>query len=149
MSLFGQYINPMNLIRGKAGLPVLALSMMGLTAMSFGTGVVHKVGSLVTGMYLGILVFGWLLDQTYLNSAGIKKAMGMRNSGGAELASRRVESWNRSVSVGAEVTYMKSELEGKLVLKTVGPAYLFGGEPAVDLEHIGVALLNKVEPFSG
>lgn len=60
---------------------------------------------------------------------------------------RRVESWNRSVKVGAKVTYLKSELEGRIILKTVQTAYLFEGEPAVDLEHIGVALLSKVETF--
>lgn len=70
-----------------------------------------------------------------------------RNVAG-EHAQRRVESWNRSVAVGADITYLKSDLEGKVILKTIGLAYLFGGEPAVDLEHIGLVFLSKVEPIS-
>ena len=70
------------------------------------------------------------------------------NSNDAELAQRRIDSWNRSVQVGDDVTYLKSELEGKIVVKTVAPAYLFGGVPSVKLDSIGLALLNKVELFT-
>lgn len=62
-------------------------------------------------------------------------------------AQPRVDSWNRSVKVGTAVTYLKSKLEGKVILKTVGPAYIIGGEAAVDLEYLGLALLSKTEPF--
>jgi hypothetical protein len=55
--------------------------------------------------------------------------------------------WNSSMKIGAEVTYLKSELEGKIILKTKGLAYVLGGEAVVDLEHIGAAHLGKVEPF--
>lgn len=64
-------------------------------------------------------------------------------------AQQRVDAWNRSMKVGAEVTYTKSELEGRIVLKTAGAAYVFGDEAAVELEHIGTALLIKVAPFYG
>lgn len=64
-----------------------------------------------------------------------------------EAAQRQVASWNRTVKTGAEVTYLKSELEGKIIFKTAGPAYIFGGQAAVDLEHLGLALLSKTEPF--
>ena len=60
---------------------------------------------------------------------------------------RIVDSWNRTVKIGASVTYLKSELEGKKIFKTVGPAYVFGGQASVELEHIGLALLSKTEPF--
>lgn len=64
-------------------------------------------------------------------------------------AQQRVDAWNHRMEVGAEVTYTKSELEGRVVLKTTGAAYLFGNEAAVELEHIGTALLTKVAPFYG
>lgn len=72
------------------------------------------------------------------------------NNSTAELesAKRRVDSWNRSVQIGSKVTYLKSELEGKVILKTSGPACIFGGQAAVELEHLGLALLSKTEPFS-
>jgi hypothetical protein len=63
-------------------------------------------------------------------------------------AQQRVDAWNRSVPVGAEVTYLKSEIEGRIILKTAGIAYVCGDDAAVvELEHIGIALLTKVEPF--
>lgn len=65
----------------------------------------------------------------------------------AEAAQRHVDSWNRAVTIGASVTYLKSELEGKIIIKTAGPAYIFGGQAAVELEHLGLALLSKTEPF--
>lgn len=65
----------------------------------------------------------------------------------ADEAQRRVDSWNRAVKIGVSVTYLKSELEGKVIVKTVGPAYIFGGQAAVELEHLGLALLSKTEPF--
>ena len=64
-----------------------------------------------------------------------------------EAAQRRVDSWNLAVKIGADVTYLKSELEGKVIFKTTGPAYIFGGQAVVELEYIGLALLSKVEPF--
>lgn len=65
----------------------------------------------------------------------------------AETVQRRVDSWNRAVKIGESVTYLKSELEGKVIFKTVGPAYIFGDQAAVELEHLGLALLSKTEPF--
>lgn len=68
-------------------------------------------------------------------------------TGESEAEQRRVDSWNRVVKIGATVTYLKSELEGKVIFKTAGPAYIFGDQAVVDLEHLGVALLSKTEPF--
>ncbi|HYD60544.1 MAG TPA: hypothetical protein VEC35_09330 [Noviherbaspirillum sp.] len=65
----------------------------------------------------------------------------------AEIAKAQVETWNRAVPVGVEVTYTKSELEGKTIDRTVRPAYVLGDKAVVDLKNIGCALLTKVERF--
>lgn len=67
--------------------------------------------------------------------------------GSEQQAQRRVAAWNRSIQVGAEVLYLKSEIEGEIVTKTVGPAYLLGTEAVVELEHLGLALLTKTGAF--
>ena len=76
----GRFINPLNLIRANAGLPVLAIALIGFTVMTFGSGAVQKIGSLVAGMYCGILVFGYLIDPKYLTEDGLKKGAGVRDS---------------------------------------------------------------------
>lgn len=57
--------------------------------------------------------------------------------------------WNAYHAVGTTVTYDKSSLEGRVILKTSGPAYVQGDEAVVDLEHIGTAMLKKTELFTG
>lgn len=53
--------------------------------------------------------------------------------------------WNTSAKIGAKVAYEKSSLEGRVTLKTTGEAYVLGAEPVVELEHIGTAMLQKIE----
>ena len=57
--------------------------------------------------------------------------------------------WNANHTTGTLVTYEKSQLEGKVILKTKGAAYVLGNEAVVDLEHIGTAMLKKTELFAG
>jgi hypothetical protein len=69
-------------------------------------------------------------------------------AGDAEAATRlRVMKWNASVAVGTVVAYEKSALEGRVLLKTRSKAYVLGDEPMVELEHLGAALLKKIEPL--
>lgn len=79
------------------------------------------------------------------NSAPKAEEMAMTT----EQTQRLVDSWNRVIRIGTKVTYQKSDLEGSIVVQTVDSAYVFAGESAVELEHIGTALLNKVKPFYG
>lgn len=60
-----------------------------------------------------------------------------------------VMKWNASLAVGMAVTYEKSPLEGRVILKTSGPAYVLGDEAVVELEYIGTAMLKKTAPFFG
>ena len=53
--------------------------------------------------------------------------------------------WNHFNPIGTTVAYEKSPLEGRIILKTVGAAYVLGDEPVVELEHIGTAMLKKLE----
>lgn len=55
--------------------------------------------------------------------------------------------WNANFPEGTTVTYEKSPREGRIILKTVGRAYVLGDEAVVNLEHIGCALLKKIEVF--
>lgn len=57
--------------------------------------------------------------------------------------------WNANHTAGTCVTYEKSSLEGRVILKTKGAAYVLGNEAVVELEHIGTAILKKVELFTG
>lgn len=75
-----RFVNPLNLMRAKYGLPVFAIALISFTAMSFGSGVVQKIGSLLTGMYGGIFAFGYLLDPRYLTDEGLKKGLSVRDS---------------------------------------------------------------------
>ncbi|MFK4705551.1 hypothetical protein ABIC83_002390 [Roseateles asaccharophilus] len=59
-----------------------------------------------------------------------------------------IRSWNDTYAVGTEVTYEKSPLEGRVVFQTTTPAYLLGDEAVVELEHIGIALMTKLGPYS-
>ncbi|VWC82056.1 hypothetical protein BLA39750_01275 [Burkholderia lata] len=71
-------------------------------------------------------------------------------------AQQQADAWNRSVKVGAEVTYEKSAIEGRVVLRTVREAYVmeipigseFVPEAFVNLDHIGLVLLSKTNPFT-
>lgn len=53
--------------------------------------------------------------------------------------------WNAHYSVGTSVAYEKSPQEGRIILKTAGKAYVLGEEPVIALEHIGTAMLSKIE----
>lgn len=53
--------------------------------------------------------------------------------------------WNANHPAGTTVTYEKSPLEGRIILKTCGAAYVLGDEAVVELEHIGTAMLRKIE----
>lgn len=58
----------------------------------------------------------------------------------------RIVKWNESASVGAEVFYEKSQIEGKCRVRTVSQAYLLGDDqPVVDVSGIGMVLLDKIE----
>lgn len=59
----------------------------------------------------------------------------------------KVLKWNASSPSGTTITYEKSPLEGRTVLKTAGAAYVLGEEAVVELEHIGTAMLKKIELF--
>jgi predicted RNA-binding protein len=58
-----------------------------------------------------------------------------------------VRSHNNNVNVGDTVLFLKSEIEGKVHLKTVGEAKILCGlrYPSVELEAIGVVLLSRIE----
>jgi len=67
-----------------------------------------------------------------------------------QIAQDRVDQFNRSYRVGSEVTYLKSEIEGRQVTTVEKPAYIQGDDtPMVELIGIGTALIDKVEPFFG
>lgn len=53
--------------------------------------------------------------------------------------------WNARHPSGTRVFYEKSPLEGRIILETVGLAYVLGDEPVVELDHIGTGLLKKIE----
>lgn len=61
----------------------------------------------------------------------------------AELA---VDKFNRSCPVGTRVTYLKSQIEGKLVTTVNEPAYVLGDDfPVAVLNGIETAALEKIE----
>lgn len=65
------------------------------------------------------------------------------------MAQQNVRSFNRMYPVKSKVTYLKSEIEGRLITSVEKPAYILGDDVAVvDLAGIGVALLEKVEPYT-
>jgi hypothetical protein len=56
----------------------------------------------------------------------------------------KVAKWSHPI--GTKVYYTKSELEGRVILKTASEAYVLGDDhPVVDLEFIGMVLLEKVD----
>lgn len=59
-----------------------------------------------------------------------------------------VERWNSNTKIGDSVTYVKSIIEGRIVDKVAGEAFVLGDEPVVELERVGVALLSKIEFFT-
>ncbi len=65
-------------------------------------------------------------------------------------AQHRVDKFNRSYRVGTTVTYLKSEIEGREITTVEAPAYIQGDDtPMVSLSGVGVALIDKVEPYFG
>ena len=61
-----------------------------------------------------------------------------------------VDAFNRSYRVGTSVTYLKSEIEGRQITTVEAPAYIQGDDtPMVCLSGVGVALIDKVEPYFG
>ncbi len=59
----------------------------------------------------------------------------------------QVATFNKEISPGDVVLFLKSEIEGKVRVKTAGKAKLLSGEshPVVPLEVIGDVLLSKIE----
>lgn len=67
-----------------------------------------------------------------------------------QLAQRRVDQFNLRYQIGAQVTYLKSEIEGRQITSVEKPAYIQGEDtPVVELVGIGTALIDKVEPYFG
>ncbi|EPG9350585.1 hypothetical protein ACKU3Z_029690 [Pseudomonas aeruginosa] len=67
-----------------------------------------------------------------------------------QIAQHRVDQFNLSYRVGSEVTYIKSEIEGRQITTVEKPAYIQGEDtPVVELVGIGTALIDKVEPYFG
>ncbi|EPJ7982312.1 hypothetical protein L4Z68_001334 [Pseudomonas aeruginosa] len=67
-----------------------------------------------------------------------------------QLAQHRVDQFNLTYQVGDQVTYLKSEIEGRQITTVDKPAYIQGDDtPMVVLAGIGTALLDKVEPYFG
>lgn len=67
-----------------------------------------------------------------------------------EIAQHRVEKFNRSQPPGSQVTYLKSDVEGRQITTVEKPAYIQGDDtPMVYLSGIGVASIDKVEPYFG
>jgi hypothetical protein len=67
-----------------------------------------------------------------------------------EIAQRRVDKFNHSLPPKSKVTYFKSDIEGRQITTVVKPAYIQGDDtPMVELNGIGTALLDKVEPYFG
>ena len=61
-----------------------------------------------------------------------------------------VDAFNRSYQVGTMVTYLKSEIEGRQLTTVEAAAYIQGDDtPMVELNGIGTALIDKVEPYVG
>lgn len=57
-----------------------------------------------------------------------------------------VDKFNAHSEVGDNVFYLKSQLEGKVKLEVLSKAYVLGDNtPAIELKHIGTALLSKIE----
>ena len=60
----------------------------------------------------------------------------------------KVNQWNSRTEVGARVAYLKSEAEGICVIRTASLAYVLGEDiPAIELEHVGTVMLDKIEIF--
>jgi len=59
----------------------------------------------------------------------------------------RATKWNNTVPVGTSCLYLKSEIEGKVIAKSSRAAWVLGEDVFVELEHIGMVLLDKVEVF--
>ncbi len=104
-----------------------------------------------------VVLRGWLgatSETTMAGSAAIcpsaidlNELQAQALAGDAGAAARfRIVKWNESVSVGAEVFYEKSQIEGKCRVRTVSQAYLLGDDqPVVDVSGIGMVLLDKIE----
>lgn len=59
----------------------------------------------------------------------------------------RAAKWNDTVPVGTSCVYLKSEIEGKVIAKSSRAAWHSGEYVFVELDHIGMVLLDKVEVF--
>lgn len=63
-----------------------------------------------------------------------------------------IDKFNNSplTAKGKKVLYLKSEIEGKVIASVVKKAYIMGdNEPVCELDGIGIAQLNKIEPYYG
>ncbi|KNH42982.1 hypothetical protein [Pseudomonas lini] len=96
---------------------------------------------------------GWFTDMTVVSNAppiALNSQMMPPHISSREIAQRRVASFNHGTAPGSRVHYLKSELEGRQITTIVSPAYILGDDaPVVELDGIGTALLDKVEPFLG
>lgn len=66
-----------------------------------------------------------------------------------EMAQLKVDNFNRDMPVGVNVTYLKSQVEGRQATTVAKQAYIQGDDtPMVVLHGIGTALIDKIEPVS-
>ena len=75
------------------------------------------------------------------------EALQAKAMGGDVMAAAQFKAlkWNSAIPIGTYVAYEKSPLEGRVILKTIGSAYVLGEEPVVELEHIGTVMLKRVQ----
>lgn len=105
--------------------------------------------SILANMCITIL-WGAIFICRLLNVLVQKNSVDTDSTGNHALESAfAVERWNAAIAVGADVTYEKSELEGRVILKTIARAYVLGDEAVVELEHIGLCKLSKTRRFLG
>ncbi len=82
-----------------------------------------------------------------LNETPEIQALQARARAGEAIAAAQLKAlkWNALHPSGTTITYEKSPLEGRIILKTAGLAYVLGEEAVVEVEHIGTAMLKKIE----
>lgn len=68
-----RFLSTLPLAKESVRLPIVLVSWIGFGIALYGIGVFQEIGKLIVGMWLGMLIFGWLLDVSYLNEQGIKQ----------------------------------------------------------------------------
>lgn len=89
----------------------------------------------------GLYYRGQFVTQEYLTQLSDIARDGSEDDKALFLALR----WNWANRCLPVVNYLKSELEGKVPVRVVGPAFSRGGYAFITLELIGEVLLNRVE----